>query len=204
MMRKPMLYHNIPRNSHREVIGLIGVHPGAGVTYTGLLLAFYLGEELGRKTAYLECNGHHDFSRLQQAYRWNREDDFSFHFGNNSFHKDVTADKIPFLLGEDYEYILLDFGYALDTSIGEFNRCSRKLVIGGWADWNLSKLSGFIRAAQSIRGYDAWTYLLPYAGERAIRSIQQEFDGRFYSIPMETDPLKPSKETKRLFRRLLE
>lgn len=205
MMRKAMLYQNISdRRSLRETIGLMGVHPGAGVTYTGLLLAFYLGEELGRKTAYLECSGHHDFSLLQQAYLWSREDDFSFCFGNNSFHKDVTADRIPSLLGGNYDYVILDFGYDLASNIDEFSRCSKKLVIGGWSDWNYRKLASFIGATQSIKGVEAWSYLIPYAGTRAIRTLQQEFDRKFYSVPLETDPLKPSKDTQKLFRRLLD
>lgn len=205
MIRKPSLFqHILGGGNHREVIGLCGVQAGTGVTYTGLLLAFYLGEELGCKTAYLECSGHHDFSRLQPAYQWSHEDEFSFSFGNISFHKDVATDKIPSLLGEEYHYVILDFGFDLSVNREEFQRCNRKLVLGGWTEWNRSRLRSFINNTDTIRGNEAWSYLIPLAGKDVIRSLKQEFHRKFYPIPLESDPLKPSKETKKLFHRLME
>lgn len=205
MMRKPMLFSNIPgRGCHREVIGLIGAHPGAGVTYTGLLLSFYLGEELGRRTAFAECNGHQDFGRLQQAYQWSREEELIFSFGNITFHKNVTADRIPSLLGENYDDIILDFGYDLYTNREEFRRCDRKLVLGGWTEWNLRKLGSFTENVLAIKGNEDWSYLLPFAGKKTIQYMQQKYNRKFYTIPLEPDPLKLSKETRKLFLRLLE
>ena len=51
----------------RNVIGLMGVHPGAGVTYTSIIISF-LWENLG-KTALLECNRRGDFD-LAEAFHW--------------------------------------------------------------------------------------------------------------------------------------
>ena len=205
MIRKPMLYHNIlGRGHHREVIGLIGAHPGAGVTFTGLLLAFYLGEEPGRRTAYLECSGHQDFGLLQQAYQWSREDELSFSFGNISFHRDVSTDRIPSLLGENYDYVIVDFGNDLNTKREEFLRCNRKLVLGGWTEWNLRKLEYFISSVHAIKGNEAWSYLVPFAGRKSIQSMQKEFNRKFYSVSLENDPMEPSKETKKLFHRFMQ
>ena len=83
MKKKPILFDRVIGRKHniRQVIGLMGVHHGAGVTHTGLLLAFYMGEELGKRTAFLECNNHHDMILVQEAYEWSREaaDNFTFH-----------------------------------------------------------------------------------------------------------------------------
>lgn len=204
MIRKPMLYQRILRGScHREVIGLIGVHPGAGVTYTGLMLAFYLGETLGRKTMYIECSGHHDFELLQQTYLWSCESFRSFSYGNITLYKGVTEKEIPELLGEDYDFILLDFGHDIRTNREEFLRCSRKLVLGGWTEWNYRKLGAFICSAGELKGNETWSYLIPFAGHKVIYSMQQDYNRKFYPLPLERDPMKPSKETEKLFQRLL-
>ena len=204
MIRKPMLYQKILRGSyHREVIGLIGAHPGAGVTYTGLMLAFYLGETLGRKTAYLECSGHHDFILLQQAYLWSSESLRSFSYGNITFHKEVMAEGIPELLGEAYDCVILDFGHDLSACREEFPRCSRKLVLGGWTEWNCQKLGAFIGSFGGLKSNETWNYLIPFAGNKVIRSMQLKYNRRFYPVPLELDPMRPSKETGKLFHRFL-
>lgn len=205
MTRKPMLFSTLQgRGCHREVIGLIGAHPGSGVTYTGLLLSFYLGEELGRKTAYAECNGHQDFWLFQQAYQWRWEEEHVFSFGNITFYRNVTAERIPSLLGENYDVIILDFGYDLNANREEFGRCDKKLVLGGCTEWNLCKLGSFIENVLGIKGNETWNYLLPFAGKKTIQFMQQKYNRKFYPIPLESDPLKLSKEAQRLFLRLLE
>ncbi len=205
MRKKPMLCRKLQdRNRHKIVIGLMGAHSGAGVTCTGLMLAFYMGEEQGIRTAFLECSGHDDINLLQQAYEWKREDLNSFTYGHITCFKKVTSDQVADILGEGYGCVIFDFGADFAENRAEFLRCDRKLVLGGWAEWNCQKLGRFIRSVQSIKGNETWDYLVPCAGPKIIRGLHREFSRKFYSVPLERDLTRPSRTAGRLFRMLLD
>ena len=132
MKRKPMLLKKLTAGTYhtdKKTIGLIGINRGVGVTYTGMLLANYFGSEKRIRTAYLECNNHMDFSRLQEAYEWSTEDDNSFSLDKVTYYKQVSANRISEILCDDYDYYILDFGTDYSDYMDEFIRCSNKIII---------------------------------------------------------------------------
>lgn len=206
MKRKPMLFDKVKegrKNKTKESIGLVGAHRGAGVTYTGLLLAFYMGEEMGIKTAFLECNNHHDMEMMQTAYEWSREDKASFSFGNVTIFKDFALDRLPEVFSEEYECFILDFGTEFMANKDEFLRCGRKLILGGQGEWNRQKLVKFINVIRPLKGSGSWTILIPCAEPKVIGSLKSGTGRIFYAVPYESDPTMPSRETARLFDKLI-
>jgi hypothetical protein len=205
MKRKPMLYTKInkDRYAQKEVIGLVGVHPGAGVTYTGILLAFCLGEELGRRTAFLEVNKNHDLSLFQPVYEWIDESAGTFTYGNITFYKDVEAHQVAGIIGEGYDCCILDFGTDFQENKEEFLRCSRKLLINGHSEWCLGKLIRFMRGLNTIRGSASWFVLIPLAPRKMHNRLRKELNRTFDTVPYEADVTKPSKAFIRLSDRLL-
>lgn len=206
MKRKPMLLQKIISTNPETVkrsIGLIGCHQGAGVTYTGLMLAFYLGKEQGMKTAFIECNSHKDMRLIEEAYEWTSSGSGCFSFQNISCYKETAADKIPHIYGEDYETLIFDFGSDLQGNINEFLRCNTKIVIAGRAEWEILKLKKFIEHSSYIRGSANWTYLLRQADERTIKKLGNEIGFTFMSIPAAADPVMPSRSISRFFGMLL-
>ncbi|HKL79741.1 MAG TPA: hypothetical protein VJ888_04815 [Mobilitalea sp.] len=206
MKKKPILLSKVLANRKsitRKVIGLIGAHQGAGVTYTGIMLAFYMAEEMGRKTALLECNNSHDLDLFENAYEWSSEDTSTYSFGGITCFKSVSDYQIAEILSENYDCIILDFGSDLMRNREEFLRCTTKLVIGGHAWWNRQKTIRFIGTIKSIRGNDTWHYLIPFAGRRELSSMKKELGRPFNAVPYETDPTRLSKETINLFHRLV-
>lgn len=181
--------------SSREVIGIIGAHRGAGVTHTGIMLAFYLGEELGRRTALLECNNNHDFCILEELYDWPHGDGLSFGFGQITLYKDVTMDMLPNILGDNYEYIILDFGFDFKLNLKELQRCGKKLILGGRSDWERYRLTGFIHTLKAIRGSEGWDYLIPMATENTVSKISKATKRKVWSVPSNEEPMVLSKET---------
>lgn len=204
MKRKPILFEKkkAGRGMGREVIGLVGTHHGVGVTYTGLMLAFYMGEILGKKTAYLECNGHHDMLLIQKAYEWGREDQSSFSFRQVTCYKEVTPKNISEIFSEDYECFLLDLGTELTAFREEFLRCSMKIVIGGRSEWDLWKLAHFSEMAQSIRGSKVWLYFIPQANDKIVKRIKKEVTQQVWAVPANGNPTMPSRDTNRFFGRI--
>jgi tRNA(Met) C34 N-acetyltransferase TmcA len=195
MKHKPMLLNKLSRDKRgrfREVIGLIGTHHGVGVTHTGLLLAFYFGEELGKKTALIECNGHRDMQRIEQAYEWGNEVDNYFSFHQITCYKEVKLSQIPQILGEDYEYVILDFGTDFTSNREELLRCSTKIVVGGQSEWDILKLKEFIRNTEVIRGSEHWICYLVRAKEQTIQRLKKELKQRIWAVPDIKEPTRIS------------
>jgi hypothetical protein len=195
MRKKPILLKRITKNrqgAKREVIGLIGTHHGVGVTYTGLMLAFYMGEELGKKTAFLECNRHHDMALIQNAYDWSSEDALSCSFHRISCYKEVRKSNIAEILSHDYECIIMDFGIDITENKVELLRCNTKIVISGRSLWDLQKLNQFSDTVKSIRGSDNWLYFIPQTNDKTVMKISSDTGYKLYAVPTNEEPTLPS------------
>lgn len=202
MKRKPMLLKRLSTSRANEVkrtIGLIGINRGAGVTYTGMLLAHYFAFEKRAKTAYLECNNHQDFAKLQEAFEWSEEDERFFSLDKISYYKQLSQNQIPDIMNNDYDCYIIDFGTDFTNSMEEFIRCGNKIVLGGSAIWNQSKILRFIKSMKNINGGDNWIYIIPGAERRLVMGMAHKTHRRFYSIPFEPNPTLISKETHKLF-----
>ncbi len=204
--KSPILLKKLARGGRSvtaETIGIIGVHQGAGVTYTGLMLAFYLGEEMGQRTAYLECNKHQDMSLIEQAYEWQREEEDYFTYGRISCYKNVAAKKIPEILSEGYEYVVMDFGTDYAASREEFLRCTRKLVLCSSSEWNLGKLLQFVRNHKEEKGNENWHYLLPFARPSLTVRVKTLIKRRVLAVPLMEEPTRPTRSLGIFLRNIL-
>ena len=202
MKRKPMLLKKIAGKNFgkgREVIGLIGTHHGVGVTHTALLLAFYMCEGLGKKTALLECNEHYDMTLIQKVYEWSLSEENSFSFHQITCYPEVGPNRIAQLLGGDYDCFILDFGTDRMANKDEFLRCGTKIVVGGQSEWDRLKLHHFVKASETIRGSDAWLYLIPQANDKTVLKIRKEINCKVLSVPFNQEPTIPSYNTNRFF-----
>ncbi len=206
MRRKPMLLKRLTMEGKakvHEVIGLVGTRGGVGVTYTGMMLAFYLGNELGIKTAFIECNNHGDLGLIQKAYEWSCENNADFRFRNIPFYKNMSSERIADILGEDYEYVIIDFGCELSANLKEFIRCSMKAVVAGRSEWDILKLFSFFGRYGVIRGSDTWYYLIPQADDKMLKKLKDETHCRIRGIPFTEEPTRPNRSTKQFFEELL-
>ncbi len=206
MNRKPMLLKKLEMEGSgkvREVIGLIGTRAGMGVTYTAMMLAFYLGNELGRRTALIECNHHKDLDLIQTVYEWSTEKSAYFCFHNISFFKNMSTERIADILGEDYEYIIIDFGSELSESREEFLRCSLKAVVTGRSEWDILKLYSFLDRYETLRSSETWNYLIPQANDKMVTRLVKETRHRIWAVPFTQEPTRLNSNTKQFFKELL-
>ncbi len=205
MLRKPMLLQKLQITNNatgRIVIGLIGSHHGVGVTHTGLMLSFYLSEEVGLNTAFLECNKHCDMQLIEEAYEWQKGESGTFSFRNLTCHKGVTPSQIPRIFGEDYKGLVMDFGTDFGANREEYLRCSIKVVVGGASEWNIRKLAQFAKEAEQIKGSESWFYLIPQGNEKTIMKIRAILGKKVWSVPTVGDPVLPSNSSNRFFRNI--
>ncbi len=202
MKSKPMLLRKLSaakQNSNREAIGVIGTHHGAGTTYTGLMLAFYMGEVLGRKTAYLECNRHHDMALIQASYDWSSQEENFFTFHLVTCYKEVTRGQVSQILNEEYECVIFDFGINFAQNTEELLRCSMKVVIGGRSEWEQLKTIRFANMLKNMQGSDSWLYFIPLANSKTIINMKKQIDGKVFSVPFTEEPVLLSRDIRRFF-----
>lgn len=192
------------KNKKKLVIGLMGAHPGAGVTHIGLLLAFYLSEQFGEETAFIECNSHRDMKSLEEIYEWSCKESNTFSFSNINFFKEVNPERIPEILCDDYENIIIDFGSDFIMNREEFLRCEKKIIIGGLAPWNQKKVTDFWDMVRKVKGNENWICLIPHADPKTLKRMQYELKRDVFSVPYNPDPIKPIKDTCRFFNELLQ
>lgn len=206
MKNKPILLKRLTqdnRGRYREVIGLIGTHHGVGVTHTGMLLAFYYGEVLGKKTAILECNQHRDMHLIQSAYEWNQSEAGSFSFHRITCYQEVKTSQITQIFGDDYEVIIMDFGTDLTSNMEELLRCTTKIVIGGSSEWDIPKLKDFISKTEKLHGSEHWLYCLPRCSERTVNVLRREVKRRIWAVPEAQEPTRPNYNVKQFFKQIL-
>ncbi|MDF2906432.1 MAG: hypothetical protein K0R34_1753 [Herbinix sp.] len=203
MKHKPMLLNKLVRHERgrfREVIGLIGTHHGVGVTHTGLLLAFYFGEELGKKTAFLECNNNRDMQLIEQAYEWGNEEKDSFSYRRITCYKEVRKEQIPQIIGGNYEYVILDFGTDLVSNQEELLCCSTKIVVGGQSEWDILKLKEFIGRVELIRGSELWSYYLVRAKDQTMLRLKKELKQKIWAVPDIQEPTRITSNVRFFFK----
>ena len=206
MRHRPMLFAKVAAGGNKSdkiSIGLIGSHHGTGVTYTGLMLAFYLAEELGKKTAFIECNNNHDMRLIEEAYEWTSFGNNCFSFQNITCYKELTTEQLPAIYGQDYEALVFDFGTDFNLNICEFIRCGIKIVVAGRAEWELLKLKNFYECTKHISGSNKWIYLIRQADVKTIRRLSGELKCTVMSIPAAADPIMPNRSINRFFGMLL-
>ncbi|HHV10397.1 MAG TPA: hypothetical protein GXX75_09000 [Clostridiales bacterium] len=187
----------------RITVGLVGTHHGAGVTHTGLMLSFYLGEEAGLKTAFLECNQHHDLELIERAYEWQEKGQGTFSFRNITCHKAVIPPQIPHIYGEAYESLVLDFGTDYMANQEEFLRCGIKIVVGGASEWDTPKLVQFAKETAQLKGNEAWFYFISRSNDKRAAQIGHILQRRVWAVPTAIDPVLPSNSSNRFFRNIL-
>jgi hypothetical protein len=203
MRKKPTLLKNIYcfNEPNKKLIGLIGTHQGAGVTHTGMLLASFLGNMLGKKTAFLEINGHQDFQKLEDAYYGKEEYacQKSFLIDHVTYYKSVTEADVTEILNQKYDYYIFDFGCDLGKNQQEFLRCDRKIVVGSLVEWKKDLVVHFIDTNQYY-GNEEWLYLMVFGNENDVQSLKKERKVKVKTIGYEPALHILSKDTIQLFR----
>lgn len=205
MKKKPALLRKnagISGLEAKRTIGLLGTSRGAGVTYTGMLLSFYFAMEKRIRTAFLECNDHKDFERLQNVYEWSMEEGKSFSLDRLTCYRQVAADGIWEIFSDDYGCFILDFGTDYISWKEEFMRCGTKIIIGDRAVWNLVKTAEFVGSLENVRRGRDWIYMIPCATKGVLNRMYDQTGVKFISVPYEPDPALLSAGTVKLFKNL--
>ena len=136
-------------------IGILGCHPGAGVTQLAISLGTYCASRRRLRTACLELHKRSELARLipesaladsihRHALQCSKAPDaadtskaefFHFRLHGVDYYPNLAPDAVPRLLNMGYDYLILDLGSLNESAAAEFLRCDRKIVLGSLALW---------------------------------------------------------------------
>jgi hypothetical protein len=208
MLREPILMKKLNKEKAQGklIIGLIGTHTGAGVTHLGILLAVYLSECLGYKTAFIECGRKNDMKFLQEHFYHPGEEQYTqdfFALNRVTVYQNRSLAGLPEIIGDEYDCVILDLGTDLAKHKSEFLRCDKKIVIGSLAVWKTHELEKFINTTAHIKNCEQWIYAIPFTTKKAVREAEKKFKRIIYDIPYEPDPFLLSGSCIGLFQKFI-
>ncbi len=208
MRKEPILMKKLAgeRIQGKLIIGVIGTHSGAGVTHLGILLANYLSQYMGQKTAFLECGPKNELQYLEQYFFEEPEDSFkqdSFTIRRVTFYKNKSLQGIPEIVGDSFDCIILDLGTDMAKNKYEFLRCDIKIVVSSLAVWKKQELERFAANTTHIKNNEQWAYVIPFAQNKVLKEAAKKLQRKIYRMPYEPDPFVLSADAIYFFRRLI-
>lgn len=149
-----------------------------------MALANYASSGLGEKTAYVELSGHGELKDWKETGAEGYFIDQGIYF-----YPDFPRERIPILLNQDYERIIMDFGENYENYREEILRCHRKVFLLNLNPWQKSvaeKLVGTVQCEEwgGIRPF----YASVHAGKTEKKAIEQEFHIHIEEIPVIEQP----------------
>lgn len=138
------------KKSGSKKIALVGVKRGSGTTHIGMLLADYLRQQQGARTAYLECNKTGTFSKLQECfYGYKRE---YFRIYGVDYYWCNPEQQVEELFCQKYDYFILDFGIEIKNNEEKIKSCEERLFIGNLERWEQKDYIFFCRQYEEYNG----------------------------------------------------
>lgn len=161
-------------------IALVGTKAGVGVTHTGILIAEFLKEKMGARTAFLEMNHHGHMAELEKLVYGYSSQFFSFH--GVDYYKETEKEKIDQLSIGSYDYLILDFGTQKKKEEELINQCDKKILIG---NLNLWEWQEYVQAAKhfemlSLGGEER--YLVNFGEQKLVSKMGKMLKRNVYFL----------------------
>ena len=154
-IRKKRGYLRDFQNRDRTIsIGIIGAVPGSGVTTMALSIANYLSGINKENVAVYEYGSKRTFMRMNDYLG---EDLIVKHNGCTYYPKGTIS--LSSLYNENYPVVVVDFGTER-IGLGEFARCTYKVVMVSLEPWNLNIYAEFDNMVEDIAGSDTWLWIV--------------------------------------------
>lgn len=194
-------------------MGVLGCDSGVGVTHLALSLCGYCASKRRKKTAFLEMHTRSEISQLAPESQCfpavhtrsnvSGSADF-FRMQGVDYYPHVSAARIPTLLNQGYDYLILDLGYLNEADIAEFLLCDRKLVLGSLAPWKIWKYEAFFLQLQSsVNLGEGFCYLVQTGSRRNLHRFSGSHRVAMANVPLIQNPFRIGKELFSFFETLL-
>ncbi|MGN0317214.1 MAG: hypothetical protein ACI4E1_04670 [Lachnospira sp.] len=184
-----------------EVIGLIGICPGAGTTHLGIMLANYYANGLHKKVAVVGIGPAQDYDLIREELDTKRVRYYKGSFGRHAFsYKGIdffarVHDGMIGILRDFYDIIIVDLSLdGVDSNmlaaLREVTECEKKILVGSFSPWKCKECVKKIERINRILKVDGLTLATMTTSPKRVKEIEKNYNIRVCQVPMETNPFK--------------
>ena len=179
--------------SRHMTLGILGCDHGAGTTHLAISLCSYCASKQRRSVAYVELHARSEIAQLvpEPALPYG---DCRFQLHGVDYYPRISDSRIPELLNQGYDYLILDVGALDEANVPEFLRCDRKLVLGSLATWKLWKYEAFFQHFDSINLGEGFDFLVQMGMYEHARRFSRAHHITMSQIPFIQNPFRIEKE----------
>lgn len=172
------------------IVGVVGVQRRSGVTHQAIITAHYLVKH-GYRVALVDCTGSN--GKCFESIRKYRDVDIGkdcFTYQGVDYYSDVQIEGINAIFSSEnqYNFVIIDYGFFSTKVKKDIGRCSIRLVISGSKPWEMGALLSFVNEVKSISG--VFEYLV-HGVEPESRESQfwlDEIAANCHFIDLQDDP----------------
>lgn len=178
-----------------NIVAIVGVTPGVGVTHSVLMMANCLRRQR-LKVAVVELSGHRHLEAVERAYEGKGFDPSSteaFVIKGVTYFKQVQRHQLLAICQQYYDVVLLDIGTNLDPYVEDFRMADYQFMVGRLIDWKVEEIRAFvIRHSQWLSDRAKW--LLPFASKHEVKQFVDEGNKSGVGLAFSSDPFVRSIE----------
>ena len=170
------------------IIGIMGIHSGAGVTTMSVAMANYMSAFLRKSTALSEYNDSRDFLKMREMCGDNRDysqNSTKFSYKKNDFYPCGSTDIISLGNG-GYDVVIIDFGADL-SAMEEFSRCHHRIIMSSLEPWRYGCYEKFCERIKAYGGSDSWLHIL-HGAVADINGVSHRFGTYSVKRPVIDNP----------------
>lgn len=175
---KIIVKNKIQKTAYKETIGFAGAQNRIGVTHNAIMCAKAL-QRKGFRVALVESMKEESaFISIKESYDVEEENEEYFQMQGICFYPNCFLQKLSYVLTQDFNFIVIDFGTYSESMVHEFMRCTIPVIVSGSKAWELEQMNGIFES-QELPVLKSYHYLFNFtSGE-----VQEEI--RFNMEPME-------------------
>lgn len=184
-----------------EVIGLIGICPGAGTTHLGIMLAGYYANGLHRKVAIVGIGPAQDYDLIREELNTKRVRYYRGNSGRHAFsYKGIdffarVSDGMIGVLRDFYDIIIVDLNLNgvennMLSSLREVTECDKKILVGSFSPWKCRECINKIERINRILNVNGLTLATMTTNPKRVKQLEKQYKIRVCQVPMETNPFR--------------
>ena len=169
-----------------KTIGIIGTATGVGVTHLALSLSNFLVIEQGKRVMLADFSagrelGHVPVTPKKCAY-------------GVTYAVDWDIKRMPQLMNEAFDFLILDFGSDWQNNREEFLRCSKKIVLGSLQPWKKEQYDRRMQELEKETGFEHWDYCALFGEKEEKKYFMQTYHLTLRLVPFFENPYRLGKK----------
>lgn len=184
-----------------ETIALVGTKAGVGVTHTGILLAEFLKEKMGAKTAVVEVNHHGHMEQMEHMIYGYSDSFFSFH--GVDYYANIEQERILELSSKSYDYLILDFGIQKKKEEDVIEQCNKKILIGSLNMWEWQEYMQGVKHFERFSVEEEKRYFVSFGNSKAVSRMEKTLQKKIVMLGNQPLGMPLSGQAEKVFHTLV-